>query len=138
MKQGTPSRISLILRIAIIGICVALCIGVEKALECMSISAPYLIFLPAIAGACAVGGLRAALWAIFFSSLGLWYFFIPPYGFSTPTYADMAHIAVFVGVSVFVCWVIGGLRRANDELSRDNFILGCKITNLITRVKAPQ
>jgi K+-sensing histidine kinase KdpD len=137
MKQGS-SLSDLVVKMATVASCVGLCIGLETALEVCHVSAPYLIFLPAIAGACAISGLGTALWAICFSAIGLWYFFIPPYGFSVPDYTDFGHLCVFVGVSCFVCWVIDSLRRTNDELSRDNVVLGCKISTLLTRNKAHQ
>jgi K+-sensing histidine kinase KdpD len=137
MNQGY-SFSDLTVRTVAIGLCVGLCISLEVALEYLSISAPYLVFLPAIAGACALGGFGAALWAIFFSTAGLWYFFVPPFGFALPSFNDFAHLCVFVGVASFVCWVIDRLRRANDELSRDNVMLGCKISTLLTHAKAQQ
>jgi K+-sensing histidine kinase KdpD len=137
MKQGSAFS-DFTVKLATVGSCVALCIGVEYGLEICHVTAPYLIFLPAIAGTCAIGGLGTALWAIFFSTIGLWYFFIPPYGFSVPDYTDFAHLCVFVGVSCFVCWVIDSLRRTNDELSRDNVALGCKVSTLLMRYKARQ
>lgn len=137
MKQG-PHFSDLMVRITSTGLCVALCIALEIALESLNVTAPYLVFLPAIAGVCAIGGVSAALWAVLFSTVGLWYFFIPPFGFAVPSYTDIAHLCVFVGVALFVCWVIQGLRRSNDELSRDNVALGCKVSTLLKRSRAHQ
>jgi len=137
MNQGFQLS-DLTVKVGTIGSCVAACVGLEFVLESFDVAAPYLVFLPVIAGACAISGLGDALWAIFFSAAGLWYFFIPPNGFAVPSICDIAHLGIFVVVSVFVCWVIDGLRRANNDLSRDNFVLGCKVSNLLTRAKASQ
>lgn len=118
------------------GLGVALCLAVDIALDAFEIKTPYLAFMPAIVGCCALGGMSMALWAIFFSTLGLVYFFIPPSGFAMPSYGDIAHLLVFVGVSIFICWVIDSQRRSNDQLSRDNVILGCKISTLLARAKS--
>jgi K+-sensing histidine kinase KdpD len=115
---------------------VAPCVVLAEALAGCGIDVPYLCFIPAIVGCCAVGGWPLASWALVFSALGLWYFFVPPTGFGWPEYGDAAHLIVFIGVSYFVCWIIEGQRRANDALSRDNVALGYKISALIQRVKA--
>jgi K+-sensing histidine kinase KdpD len=126
----------LVTKVTASGFGVAVCLVVDIALDAADIKTPYLAFMPAIVGACALGGLSAALWATFFSSLGLLYFFIPPSGFALPNFSDLAHLLVFVGVSLFVCWVIDSQRRSNHELSRDNVILGCKISTLLARTKS--
>lgn len=106
-------------------------------LRWIGIDAPYLVFVPAIVGICALAGFILALWTVFFSTLGLWLLFVSPKGFAIPKVGDVAHIAIFVGVSIFVCWVIDGLRRANQQLSRDNVVLGCKLSVLLNRLRTP-
>lgn len=135
MKRGFEVN-DLALRIATAAACVALCVVLSIALEWMNIDAPYLLFLSAIAGICALGGLSVAVWMVLFSTLGLWAVFIPPAGFAFPNVDDSVHIGVFIGACTFVCWIIDGLRRANAELSRDNVALGCKISVLLNRHKA--
>ena len=54
-----------------------------------------------------------------------------------PGRADLAHLCVFVIVACFGCWVIDGLRRTREELSRDNAFLGRKIALLLRRKKIP-
>ena len=116
---------------------VAPCVMLAEALaKWGGIDVPYLCFIPAIVGCCAIGGWALSSWALVFSALGLWFFFVPPTGFGWPKYGDAAHLIVFIGVSYFVCWIIEGQRRANDVLSRDNVALGYKISALIQRVKA--
>ena len=124
-------------RVAIAALAIILAITVEGLLETVKVSTPYLVFLPVITGICAISGFGMGLCAILFSALGLWYFFIPPAGFELPSPADFMHLCVFVTVAFFGCWIIDGLRRTNDELSRDNFVLGCKISMLLSR-KKPQ
>jgi K+-sensing histidine kinase KdpD len=114
---------------------VALCTATAVALNACGIAVPYLCFVAGIVGCCAVGGWALASWALVFSALGIWYFFLPPTGFGWPEYSDAAHLIVFVVVSYFVCWIIDGQRRANDALSRDNVALGCKLSTLLSRVK---
>jgi K+-sensing histidine kinase KdpD len=118
-------------RIALTALAVVLSIGAEFVLETMQASAPYLVFLPAIIGACALGGFAMAMCAIVFSAFGLLFFFIPPNGFALPNAADFVHLCIFIAVAAFGCWIIDGLRRSNHELTRDNVVLGCKITSLL-------
>jgi len=125
-----------LLRIVSTGVCVALCVACEAALELVSVNAAYLVFVPAIAGSCAIAGFGAALWAIFLSTLGVWYFFLPSGGFALPSYTDAGHLVVFVFVGIFVCWIIDGLRRANENLSHDNVALGVKVSVLLNRPHA--
>lgn len=106
------------------------------ALEWINVDAPYLVFLSAVAGICALGGFAVAIWTALFSIVGLWAVFVPPAGFAVPNVDDSVHIGVFIGVCAFVCWIIDGQRRANAELSRDNVALGCKISVLLNRHKA--
>jgi len=130
MNQGAYLP-DLFLRIAMTAAAVIVSVGVESVLESLHAAVPYLVFLPAIIGACALGGFAMALWAIGFSAFGLWFFFIPPNGFDIPDSADFVHLCIFLCVAAFGCWVVDGLRRSNDELTRDNVVLGCKISQLI-------
>ena len=114
---------------------VILSLAIEHLLEGLQVRTPYLVFLPVITGACAISGIGTGLFAIALSALGLWYFFIPPGGFALPSPADFVHLCVFSTVSCFGCWIIDGLQRANDELSRDNVMLGHKIALLLRRKK---
>ena len=93
-------------------------------------------FIIAIVACCALGGAGHSRLGLVFSAVGLWDFFLPPNGFGWPKYSDAGHLVVFIIVAFFVCWIIDGLRRANDALSRDNVVLGCKITALLKRAKA--
>jgi hypothetical protein len=115
---------------------VGVCSAVAEALNAVGIAVPYLCFIAAIVGCCTVGGWALASWALVFSSVGVWYFFLPPTGSGWPEYSDAAHLVVFIGVSYFVCWIVDGQRRANDALSRDNVMLGCKLSALLNRVKS--
>ncbi|HKT17762.1 MAG TPA: DUF4118 domain-containing protein [Stellaceae bacterium] len=136
MNQGAHFS-DLMSRLAVTALAVVLAITIEGLLETVKVSTPYLVFLPVVTGICALSGFGMGLCAILFSALGLWYFFIPPHGFDLPSPADFMHLCVFVTVAFFGCWIIDGLKRANDELSRDNFVLGCKISMLLSR-KKPQ
>jgi K+-sensing histidine kinase KdpD len=126
----------IVLSAAISASAVALCLLFAEVLDRCGIAVPYLAFIPAIVGCCALGGWALASWALVFSALGLWFFFLPPTGFGWPEYGDAAHLVVFIGVAYFVCWIIDGQRRANVALSRDNVALGCKISSLLKRTKA--
>jgi hypothetical protein len=126
----------IVLSAATAALAVTPCVVVAEALAVWGIDVPYLCFIPAIVGCCAIGGWTLASWALVHSALGLWYFFVPPTGFGWPEYGDAAHLLVFIVVSYFVCWIIEGQRRANDALSRDNVALGYKISALLRRVKA--
>ena len=126
-----------VIKIAVISVAVALCLAVDCIFDSMGIKTPYLTLLPAVVGASFIAGFGAALLATIFSSLGLWCLFLTSRGHSLPSYSDFAHLCVFAAVSLFIAWVIDGLRRSNAELVRDNVILGCKITTLLHRARAP-
>lgn len=127
---------NIVLSAAVAAFAVAACAVLAKAFAAFGIDVPYLCFIIAIVACCALGGWALAAWALVFSAVGLWDFFLPPTGFGWPRYSDAAHLIVFVIVAFFVCWIIDGLRRANDALSRDNVVLGVKLTALLKRAKA--
>jgi K+-sensing histidine kinase KdpD len=135
MDQGTAASTT-VLSAALAALAVALCALLATAFAAFGIDVPYLCFIIAIVACCAFGGWALAAWALVFSAAGLWNFFLPPTGSGWPKYGDAAHLVVFIIVAFFVCWIIDGQRRANDELSRDNVALGCKISSLLRRAKA--
>jgi K+-sensing histidine kinase KdpD len=126
-----------VIKIAATGVGVALCLAVDIALDAIGIRTPYLTVLPAVVGSSVMAGFGAALWATLLSSLGLWYFFLPAGRLGLPDYSDLGHLCVFAGVALFIAWVIDRLRRSNAELVRDNVVLGCKISTLLHRSRAP-
>lgn len=128
--------IDTVLTAAIAAVGVAACAALAGMLHALGVDVPYLCFMVAIVACCAVGGWALASWALIFSAVGLWCFFLPRSGFRWPRYGDGAHLIVFIAVAFFVCWIIDGQRRANHALSRDNVALGCKVSTLLRRAKA--
>ena len=122
MNQGSPTA-NIVLSAAVAAFAVTGCALLAAAFAAFGIDVPYL---------CCI----LAAWALVFSAVGLWDFFLPPSGLGWPKYSDAAHLIVFVIVAFFVCWIIDGLRRANDALSRDNVVLGVKLSALLKRAKA--
>jgi len=135
MDQGSRTT-NIALSVVVAALAVAVCALLAAAFAAMGIDVPYLCFIIAIVACCALGGWSLAAWALVFSAVGLWHFFLPPSGLGWPRYSDTAHLVVFVIVAFFVCWIIDGLRRANDALSRDNVVLGVKLSALLKRAKA--
>jgi K+-sensing histidine kinase KdpD len=135
MDQGSRTS-TIAISAAVAALAVTGCALLAEAFAACGIDVPYLCFIIAIVACCALGGWELAVWALVFSAAGLWDFFLPPSGFGWPKYSDAGHLLVFVIVAFFVCWIIDGLRRANNALSHDNVVLGCKITALLKRAKA--
>jgi len=135
MDQGSRTS-TIAISAAVAALAVTGCALLAEAFAAFGIDVPYLCFIIAIVACCALGGWALAAWALVFSAVGLWDFFLPPTGFGWPRYSDAGHLVVFIIVAFFVCWIIDGLRRANNALSRDNVVLGCKITALLKRAKA--
>jgi K+-sensing histidine kinase KdpD len=135
MEQGSRTA-NIVLSALVAGIAVTACALLAAGFAAFGIDVPYLCFIIAIVACCALGGWALAAWALVFSAVGLWNFFLPPSGLGWPKYSDTAHLIVFVIVAFFVCWIIDGLRRANDALSRDNVVLGVKLSALLKRAKA--
>jgi K+-sensing histidine kinase KdpD len=135
MDQGSRTS-TIAISAAVAALAVTGCALLAEAFAAFGIDVPYLCFIIAIVACCALGGWALAAWALVFSAVGLWDFFLPPNGFGWPKYSDAGHLLVFIIVAFFVCWIIDGLRRANNALSRDNVVLGCKITALLKRAKA--
>jgi K+-sensing histidine kinase KdpD len=135
MDQGSRTA-TIVLSASVAAFAVVGCAVLAGAFAAFGIDVPYLCFIIAIVACCALGGWPLAAWALVFSAVGLWNFFLPPSGSGWPKYSDAAHLIVFVIVAFFVCWIIDGLRRANNALSRDNVALGCKISALLRRAKA--
>ena len=116
---------------------VILSAALARLFEFFDVRTAYLVFLPVITGACAIGGLGLGMCAAGLSALALWCLFLSPDGLMPPGRADLAHLCVFFIVACFGCWVIDGLRRTREELSRDNAFLGRKIALLLHRKKTP-
>jgi K+-sensing histidine kinase KdpD len=135
MDQGSQTT-TIALSATIAALAVTVSAVLAGTFAAFGIDVPYLCFIISIVACCALGGWALAVWALVFSTVGLWDFFLPPNGFGWPKYSDAGHLIVFIIVAFFVCWIIDGLRRANDALSRDNVVLGCKITALLKRAKA--
>jgi K+-sensing histidine kinase KdpD len=135
MDQGTRTT-HIALSATVAALAVVGCALLAEAFAACGIDVPYLCFIIAIVACCAIGGWALAVWALVFSAAGLWDFFLPPNGFGWPKYSDAGHLIVFIIVAFFVCWIIDGQRRANNMLSHDNVVLGCKITALLKRAKA--
>jgi K+-sensing histidine kinase KdpD len=113
----------------IAGICTCVGLSALLAIELarMEVNAPYQAFLPAIVLCCLLYGFGGAIIAVLLSALSLWYFFIPPGGFTLPDYAHAGHLLIFLGVAMFVCRIITRQRQANDQLVQENFELGYKV-----------
>ena len=124
-------------QISVTAFVVILSAGIARLFEFFDVRTAYLVFLPVITGACAIGGVFLGMCAAGLSALALWCLFLSPDGFTAPGRADLAHLCVFVIVACFGCWVIDGLRRTREELSRDNAFLGRKIALLLHRKKTP-
>lgn len=137
LDSGNLHMSDSVITIAATAFGVAVSLAVDAALSSMGIKTPYIAFVPTIVGTCALAGFGGALWAILFSSLAVWCFVLPDAGEGMLSYGDFGHLCVFIGVNMFVCWIIDGLRRQNAELSRDNVTLGCKISALLGRDQTP-
>jgi K+-sensing histidine kinase KdpD len=107
------------------------CVGVSTLLAAgcteLKIAGQFQMFLPAIVLCCWLRGFAGAVAAALLSAVVLWCFFMPPHGFGLPTARDAAHLAVFLGVAVFVCRIVTRERRTNDQLMQENFELGYKV-----------
>jgi len=132
-RQLNPS--DLLFRLAGIVLCVVLSTVLAALFHDFNVNAPYLSFLPAVALCCLYGGTSAGVAAALLGGFSLWYFFLPPDGFALPTLKDAAHVAVFLAVSSFTCWIITLLRRANQQLVQENFELGYKV-GLMREIRA--
>lgn len=135
MDQGSRTT-TILLSAGVAALAVVGCALLAEAFAAFGIDVPYLCFIIAIVACAALGGWGLAAWALVFSAVGIWDFFLPPSGFGWPRYSDAGHLIVFIIVAFFVCWIIDGLRRANDALWRDNVVLGVKISALLKRAKA--
>lgn len=134
MDQGSRTS-NIVLSASTAAFAVVLCALLARAFAAFGIDVPYLCFIIAIVACCTLGGWSLAAWALVFSAAGLWDFFLPLSGSGWPKYADAGHLLVFIIVAFFVCWIIDGQRRANNALSHDNVVLGCKISALLNRAK---
>jgi K+-sensing histidine kinase KdpD len=133
MKQCIPD---ILFRSAIIGACVAFGALTAQAFSSVEVNAPYLPYLPGIVVCCLLGGFRMGAAATLLSGLCLRYFFIKPYySLMPPSCAESIHVLLFLGVTFFTCYAINLLIRYNNELSRDNFVLGHKMFVLLRELR---
>ena len=93
----------------------------------LGIAGQFQVFLPAVVFCCWLHGFPGGVVSSLLSALILWYFFVPPPGFSMPDLSDASHLAIFLGVAIFVCRIVTRERRTNEQLMQENFELGYKV-----------
>jgi K+-sensing histidine kinase KdpD len=127
---------SVLLRWAIIGASVAFGVLTVEAFSTMEVDAPYLPFLPGIVVCCLLGGFRMGAAATVLSGVCLRYFFMKPYySLQLPSCTASIHVLLFLGVMFFTCYAINLLIKSNNELSRDNFVLGHKMFLILRELR---
>jgi K+-sensing histidine kinase KdpD len=88
--------------------------------------APFQSFIPGIVLSCLVFGFGPGVATVLMSALVLWYYFVPPFGFSLPDFTHAAQLFFFLCITLFLCRIIAWQRRANEVLAQENFELGYK------------
>lgn len=95
---------------------VAVCFGVRLALG-DALSAPFLLFFPAIIIGTFLGGFGAGVASVVTSALLAWYFFIPPYHSVDITTANLGAVGVFVITGIFGVMIISWLMEIADHVT---------------------
>jgi K+-sensing histidine kinase KdpD len=100
-------------------------------LSSFDIEGSYLLFLPGVIMAVAVGGGVAGVIAIFFASVLTWFFFIPPlWSFAVPSIRGGVTLLLYVAVSILFCRIYYSQRRTIDELASSNVSLQAKLVRI--------
>jgi K+-sensing histidine kinase KdpD len=114
---------------AIIIMAVATIAGLE--LATLNVEAPYLVMLPGVLFAAAVGGGFCAAIAVGFGGLATWFYFIPPvWSFALPSYQHATTLLLYVGILALVSRTYYVQRRMIDELAEANIKLRGKLLSV--------
>jgi PAS domain S-box-containing protein len=97
---------------------VAICTAFALALRPLTIHAPFLIFLPAVFFALAIGGFRVALFSSVLTALAVDYFLIPPLNSFYLKPGDLLKEVFFVAVMGISSWLFQRARNRTEESLR--------------------
>lgn len=115
--------------VAVVVMAVATIAGLE--LAALNVEAPYLVLLPGVLFAAAVGGGICAAIAVLLGGVMTWFYFIPPYwSFGLPSYQHAITLLLFVGILALVSRTYYVQRRMIDELANSNIKLRSKLLSV--------
>lgn len=100
-------------------------------LSTFNVEAPYLILLPCVVAAVAIGGRISGAVAITLAAVLTWFFFIPPvWSFRLPSVPDTVTFALYLAVMIWICRLYYRQKRTIDELATANHDLRVKLGKL--------
>src|ERR1700690_420449 len=112
--------------VAVVIMAVATIVGIE--LATLNVEAPYLVLLPGVLFAAAVGGGVCAAVAVLLGGLATWFYFIPPvWSFGIPSNQHAITLLLYIGILALVSRTYYVQRRMIDELADSNIKLRAKL-----------
>jgi C4-dicarboxylate-specific signal transduction histidine kinase len=97
---------------------------------------PFLyLFFPAVMASAWLGGRAAGLFAVFLSTVGVGYFFVPPfYSFSINS-TDTAYFAAFIVCALVASWVSASKKKTEDALTEARDLLEYRVSERTTELR---
>ena len=90
---------------------------------------PFLyLFFPAVMASAWIGGRGAGLFAVFLSTVGVEYFFVPPFYSFSINATDTTYFAAFIVCALVASWVSASKRKSEEALTEARDLLEYRVS----------
>jgi C4-dicarboxylate-specific signal transduction histidine kinase len=97
---------------------------------------PFLyLFFPAVMASAWLGGRAAGLFAVFLSTLGVAYFFVPPFYSFSINATDTAYFAAFIVCALVASWVSASKKKSEEALTEARDLLEYRVSERTTELR---
>ncbi len=114
-----------VVKVVVVALLIAVGVLLEHGLAAVDVKVPYVIVLPVAVICCDLYGFRAsAIAAVIGVVIALYQFIDPLASFGLPAIGDAIQLFAFLGITLFVCWVLGLYRGSVQSLENQVKKLG--------------
>jgi C4-dicarboxylate-specific signal transduction histidine kinase len=97
---------------------------------------PFLyLFFPAVMASAWIGGRGAGLFAVFLSTVGVEYFFVPPFYSFSINATDTTYFAAFIVCALVASWVSASKRKSEEALTEARDLLEYRVSQRTTELQ---
>jgi C4-dicarboxylate-specific signal transduction histidine kinase len=97
---------------------------------------PFLyLFFPAVMASAWIGGRAAGLFAVFLSTLGVGYFFVPPFYSFSINATDTTYFAAFIVCALVASWVSASKKKSEEALTEARDLLEYRVSERTTELR---
>jgi C4-dicarboxylate-specific signal transduction histidine kinase len=97
---------------------------------------PFLyLFFPAVMASAWIGGRAAGLFAVFLSTLGVGYFFVPPFYSFSINATDTTYFGAFIVCALVASWVSASKKKSEETLTEARDLLEYRVSERTTELR---